>query len=113
MERAVALATSAVIEVDDLPATVRGDYAVAVLPSIERDETLRAWGSRYARLVLERCHGNKREACRILDISYHTLQSYLRYPIGRDVGPDDVDAEATPTAELKAGPPDPSMDAEA
>jgi transcriptional regulator with GAF, ATPase, and Fis domain len=42
MERAVALASSAVIEVDDLPATVRGDYAVAVLPSIERDETLRA-----------------------------------------------------------------------
>jgi Bacterial regulatory protein, Fis family len=73
---------------------VQGDYAVAVLPSIERDETLRAWGSRYARLVLERCHGNKREACRILDISYHTLQSYLRYPIHRDVKTDAV--EETP-----------------
>jgi transcriptional regulator with PAS, ATPase and Fis domain len=95
MERAVALATSPVIEVDDLPATVRGDYAVAVLPSIERDETLRAWGSRYARLVLERCHGNKREACRILDISYHTLQSYLRYPIAGDPGTDDGSATAT------------------
>ena len=28
-----------------------------------------------------RCNGNKREACRSLDISYHTLQSYLRFPV--------------------------------
>jgi transcriptional regulator with AAA-type ATPase domain len=34
--------------------------------------------------VLERCHGNKREACRVLDISYHTLQSYLRFPWQED-----------------------------
>jgi hypothetical protein len=40
---------------------------------------MRAWGSRYARLVLERCAGNKRLTCRVLDISYHTLQAYLRY----------------------------------
>jgi hypothetical protein len=46
-ERAVALASSAVIELDDLPATVRCNHTVAVLPSIERDDTLRAWGSRY------------------------------------------------------------------
>jgi hypothetical protein len=31
--------------------------------------------------VLDRCEGNKREACRALDISYHTLQSYLRFPV--------------------------------
>jgi hypothetical protein len=46
------------------------------MPSIDRRETLRAWGGRYVRLVLERCRGNKREACRVLDISYHTLQAY-------------------------------------
>jgi hypothetical protein len=40
---------------------------------------MRAWGSRYARLVFERCGRNKRRACRVLDISYHTLQAYLRY----------------------------------
>ncbi|MCY4635008.1 MAG: hypothetical protein OXG04_11000 [Acidobacteria bacterium] len=40
---------------------------------------MRAWGSRYARIVLDRCGNNKREACRVLGISYHTLQSYLRY----------------------------------
>jgi transcriptional regulator with PAS, ATPase and Fis domain len=80
MERAVTLAESDVIELDDLPATVRGDYAAAILPSFARKETMRAWGSRYARLILDRCRGNKREACRVLGISYHTLQAYLRYP---------------------------------
>ena len=40
---------------------------------------MRAWGSRYARLIFERCGRNKRRACRLLDISYHTLQAYLRY----------------------------------
>ena len=40
---------------------------------------MRAWGSRYARIVLDRCGNNKRQACRILGISYHTLQAYLRY----------------------------------
>jgi hypothetical protein len=41
---------------------------------------MRAWGSRYARLIFERCHRNKRAACAVLGISYHTLQAYLRYP---------------------------------
>ena len=81
MERAVTLAESSVLEMDDLPATVRGDYATALAPSLQRNDSMRAWASRYARLVLERCHGNKRATCRILDISFHTLQAYLRYPL--------------------------------
>ena len=81
MERAVALACGEVIELDDLPSTVRGDYSAALGPSLQRNETMRAWGSRYARLILERSDGNKREACRVLGLSYHTLQAYLRYPI--------------------------------
>ena len=80
MERAVAMAESEVLDLDDLPPTIRGDYGAAVVPSLHRNDTLRAWSSRYARLVLDRCQGNKREACRVLDISYHTLQAYLRYP---------------------------------
>jgi hypothetical protein len=44
---------------------------------------MRAWGSRYARLVLERAGGNKREACRRLRISYHTLNAYLAYQPGQ------------------------------
>jgi transcriptional regulator with PAS, ATPase and Fis domain len=80
IERAIALTESDVIELNDLPATVSGDHAVILGPSLNRDETLRAWGSRYARLVVNRCQGNKRQACRVLGISYHTLQAYLRYP---------------------------------
>ena len=58
---------------------MRGEYAEVLAPSLARTETMRAWGSRYARLVFERCGRNKRHACRLLDISYHTLQAYLRY----------------------------------
>ncbi|MBM3770608.1 MAG: sigma-54-dependent Fis family transcriptional regulator [Acidimicrobiia bacterium] len=79
IERAVALAESDVIELHDLPAAVRGHYAEVLGPSLRRSDTMRAWGARYARLILGRCHGNKREACRVLDISYHTLGAYLQY----------------------------------
>src|SRR5439155_4797077 len=81
IERAVALAESDTIDVNDLPAAVRGDYGVAIAPSLKRNDTLRAWGSRYVRLILDRSQGNKRQACRTLGISYHTLQAYLRFPI--------------------------------
>ena len=54
-------------------------YADVLVPSLEARSTMRAWGSRYARLVLERCSNNKRQACRELGISYHTLQNYLRF----------------------------------
>jgi two-component system response regulator HydG len=81
IERAVAMVNADVIELDDLPPMVRGDYGTALGPSMRRNDSLRAWASRYARLVLQRCEGNKREACRTLDISYHTLQSYLRFPV--------------------------------
>jgi len=81
MERAVTVAETDVIELDDLPPAVRGRHETALGPSLQRNDTMRAWGSRYARLVLDRSAGNKREACRILGISYHTLQAYLRYPI--------------------------------
>lgn len=79
IEGIVALAHGDRIDLDDLPPAIRGDYADILLPSLTRGETLRAWGSRYARLILERCAQNKRQACRKLGISYHTLQAYLRY----------------------------------
>jgi transcriptional regulator with AAA-type ATPase domain len=46
---------------------------------------MRAWGSRYARLVYERCGNNKRRACRELGISYHTLRAYLAYQPRREM----------------------------
>jgi transcriptional regulator with PAS, ATPase and Fis domain len=79
VERAVALTESDRIELDDLPPQVRGGYAEILGPSLAAAESLRAWGSRYARLIFERCDRNKRRTCRLLDISYHTLQAYLRY----------------------------------
>ena len=78
MERAVALAGSDMLELDDLPPALLGGYSDVLMPSIHARDTMRAWGSRYARLVLERCANNKRRASRELGISYHTLQEYLR-----------------------------------
>ena len=79
MERTVTLARDQVIALEDLPLRLRAGYDAVLLPSMESQDTLRAWGSRYVRLVLERSGRNKRKACRALDISYHTLQAYLRY----------------------------------
>jgi transcriptional regulator with PAS, ATPase and Fis domain len=78
MERAVALAGSDTLEVDDLPPALLSGYEDIILPSIRRRDTMREWAGRYARLVLERCHNNKRRACRELGISYHTLQAHLK-----------------------------------
>jgi len=96
VEGAVALSRSEWITLDDLPSSVRGDYAEVLMPALTRSETMRAWGSRYARLVLDRCHGNKRQACRVLDISYHTLQAYLR---------EDPDADTRGDAAAEQPPP--------
>ena len=77
IERAITLASSHVLRIDDLPEAIAGRFRETFVPSSASDESLRAWGRRYVRSVLKRTNGNKREACRILDISYHTLQSYL------------------------------------
>ena len=79
VERAVALVRSERVELDDLPPALQGGYVTTLVPSLKSQDTMRAWGSRYARLVLERCGNNKRRASRELGISYHTLQAYLKY----------------------------------
>jgi transcriptional regulator of acetoin/glycerol metabolism len=78
IERAVALAGSDRLELEDLPPALLAGYEQVLAPSLRRRDTMRDWGGRYARLVLERCQNNKRRACRELGISYHTLQAYLR-----------------------------------
>jgi DNA-binding NtrC family response regulator len=80
IERTVALAESDQIELDDLPPQVRGEFSVVLAPALAARDSMRAWGSRYVRLMLERNGQNKRRTCQQLDISYHTLQAYLRYP---------------------------------
>ena len=79
IEGAIATAESRQIRIDDLPVSLRGGYAEHLVPSWKLGDSMRAWGSRYARLVLEKSGGNKRQACQALDISYHTLNAYLRY----------------------------------
>jgi hypothetical protein len=54
------------------------ESALSLVIALDRGDTLRAWASVYVRLVLERCRGNKRQACRALGITYHTLQAHLR-----------------------------------
>ena len=79
VERAVTVTTSSRITLEDLPPEVTGDFSQVLKPSLDADHTMRTWGSRYARLVLERCQNNKRQACRALGISYHTLRAYLTH----------------------------------
>ncbi len=97
VERALALAPGAEVRTEDLPADISriyGDTAVSRLG----DHTLRGWSSRYARLVLERCDGNKRQACDILDITYKTLQSLLQHS-----GPEEPAQARGPEERLEQG----------
>jgi len=79
MEYAIALAAGDCLRLEDLPPALLDGYVPVLTPSLERNESMRAWGSRYARAVFERYHENKRRTCRELGISYHTLNAYLRY----------------------------------
>ena len=84
IERTVALAGSGVVELEDLPPAIRGEHAVELQAAAARRDTMRAWTSRYARLIYDRCERNKRQTFRVLDISYHTLVSYLNYQTEKD-----------------------------
>lgn len=79
LERAIALSSGPEITLADLPDPIRGGYQSIVESIPPGDDTLRAWTSRYVRLVLARCDGNKRRACDTLDITYHTLNAHLHY----------------------------------
>ena len=100
IEGAIATCESQQIGLDDLPITLRGAYGEILMPSVQTDDTMRAWGSRYARLVLEKSERNKRQACDVLDISYHTLNAYLNYQPRerRPALPPSVLAEVSSTA---------------
>jgi transcriptional regulator with GAF, ATPase, and Fis domain len=59
IEGAIATADAHRIRVDDLPVSLRGEYAEALVPSSQLGDTMRAWGSRYVRLVLEKHKGQQ------------------------------------------------------
>jgi hypothetical protein len=51
-------------------------------------ESMRSLQARHARNVLDACGGDKKQACRVLGISHHTLKAYLhRRPEGGRVTP--------------------------
>jgi transcriptional regulator with PAS, ATPase and Fis domain len=106
MERAVTLADSDVIDLDDLPPTVRGAYTSALGPSLQQNDTLRVWAGRYVRVVLGRHRGNKRAAARALGISYHTLKAYLKSPLGEDAR----HANAAAREDASVNPPSPESE---
>ena len=106
IEGAVATCESHQIALDDLPIALRGSYGEVLMPSVQAGDSMRAWGSRYARLVLEKSDRNKRQACDVLDISYHTLNAYLNFqPRDRRVStlPPGVLAESSDTTGAEAG----------
>src|SRR4029077_10345881 len=84
IEGAIATSESGRIGLDDLPIALRGPYGEVLMPSVQASDTMRTWGSRYARLVHEKCDRNKRQTCAALGISYHTLNAYLNYKPGED-----------------------------
>ena len=89
VERALALTPGNEVCAGDLPAEITKVYG-EISTNVANDHTLRGWSSRYARLVLDRCHGNKRQTCDILDVSYKTLQSLLEHSVAGAVS--DVNA---------------------
>lgn len=101
IEGAVTLASCDRITLRDLPPALRGESAEALRDAAKRQDTMRAWGARYARLVLERCNHNKRKACQVLDISYHTLVSYLQWQPEQDQAAGAAAAPAAGAAEAE------------
>ncbi len=79
IERAIALTPGREISLRDLPDQILRMPASDPASGTNADLTLRAWSRQYVRIVLDRCAGNKRRACDVLDISYHTLKSYLDF----------------------------------
>jgi transcriptional regulator with PAS, ATPase and Fis domain len=105
MERAIALAPGPAITIEDLPAEIGQSYHDAIGGAIDRDQTLRAVTGRYTRAVLDRCRGNRRQACAILDVSYHTLKTYLAYGIESEIEANRraaTDEPPVPRAEVSA-----------
>lgn len=103
LERALALGGGPAIELADLPDEIAQAHQPVSRVDAPPATSLRAWSSRYARLVLERCAGNKRRACRELDISYHTLRGLIEYDAGAGTG--DARALTIAGSPLDGGPP--------
>ncbi len=100
MERAVTLAESEVITPDVLPSQVRG-----VVPLPQGELELPAGGidlqayldtveRRFLKLALEQAGGVKKEAAKLLGLTFRSMRYRLaKQGLGRDAGPDEADAD--------------------
>ncbi|TAJ24223.1 MAG: sigma-54-dependent Fis family transcriptional regulator [Nitrospirae bacterium] len=84
IERAVALATHAVLSADDLPLEIRKGKNAGLEQARARPGTLSALQREHVLAVLESTQGNKEQAARLLGISRRTLYRLLdRYGLGK------------------------------
>jgi two-component system response regulator HydG len=79
VERALALCDGGCILLDHLPPSISGTYGSVMGPALRDAVSLRAFTARYVRFTVDRV-GSRREACRVLGISYHTLRAHLAHP---------------------------------
>ncbi|MFW9825671.1 MAG: helix-turn-helix domain-containing protein, partial [Candidatus Thorarchaeota archaeon] len=61
----------------DLPGEYKRDNESYLHKAILENQTLEQVNKKYVRLVLKHLGGNKKEACKILNINYRTLQRKL------------------------------------
>jgi Nif-specific regulatory protein len=77
VHRLVLLCAGRRVEVEDLPPEMRGAREELLVASGREEATMDEIKRRYAKLMLERCGGNKRKTARTLGIAFKTLQGYL------------------------------------
>jgi DNA-binding NtrC family response regulator len=82
IERAIALAVGGLVGVEHLPSRIGAPFLEVFGPATGENTSLRRFVSHYVCLVVDRCGNNKREACRVLGISYHTLEGHLKRAAG-------------------------------
>jgi two-component system response regulator HydG len=77
VERAIVLCTGEVIDVEHLLMLQDRPEADLLSQARSRQLTERQLTQLYARMILDAAGGNKKEACRILDLNFRTLQNRL------------------------------------
>ena len=77
VHRLVLLCAGRTVEVEDLPPEMRGRREELLVDAGRAEATMDDIKRRYAKLMLERCGGNKRKTARTLGIAFKTLQGYL------------------------------------
>ncbi len=96
VERAVALASSAILSIDDLPSEVIHRDSAPVLHTKILPGTLKALQRDQVLKMLEATHGNKEQAARLLGISRRTLYRFIeRYGLGKSPSSAEIDTSSS------------------